>query len=131
MVQQPVDGRPSTIAGQGVFAREPIAEGAPVPDASAANHSCDPNLWWSGDALVAMRDIGVGEELTYDYATGTTGGPLPAGFLLRCNCGSTRCRGMVEPDDWRIGELRRRYDEHFAPELRRIMAEIEAGRIGP
>src|SRR4051794_18325559 len=34
------------------------------------NHSCDPNTWWQDDdTLVARRDIQVGEEVTYDYAT--------------------------------------------------------------
>ena len=100
----------SSIAGDGFFVATPIAAGTPVP-AGAANHSCDPNLWWSGDDLVALRDIAAGEELTYDYATGG----LAAGTLLRCNCGSTRCRGLIEADDWRIPQLQRRYAGHFAP----------------
>ena len=34
------------------------------------NHSCEPNLGLLGSmVLVAMRDISVGEELTFDYAT--------------------------------------------------------------
>lgn len=129
-MQQSSRSAPSSIAGRGLFAAGPITAGTPVPDAGDANHSCDPNLWWSGAALVAVRDLAAGEELTYDYATGTAGGPLPEGFLLRCNCGSTRCRGLVERDDWRIPELRRRYDGHLSPELTRIAAETDTGRIG-
>lgn len=70
------------------------------------NHSCDPNcssrVFDNGDeahvAITALRDLHVGEELTYDYR-----------FLgderLPCNCGTAKCRGEVnwaaaeEPDD--------------------------------
>jgi SET domain-containing protein len=99
---------PSMIAGQGLFAAEPISAGTPV-DAAGANHSCDPNLWWDGDVLVALRDVTSGEELTHDYATG----PMGPGELLRCNCGSMRCRGLIESGDRDIPELRRRYSGHF------------------
>jgi uncharacterized protein len=80
------------------------------------NHSCDPNLWWAdADTLIARRDIAPGEELTNDYATSTAD---PA-FLLRCHCESTRCRGMVTGDDWRIPELQARYAGHWVPMLQR------------
>ncbi|HEU5007493.1 MAG TPA: SET domain-containing protein [Jatrophihabitantaceae bacterium] len=105
---------PSVIAGQGLFASAPIDTGTPVPEAIAtANHSCDPNLWWSGDELVALREIAAGEELTYDYATDGPAGVLGPGALLRCNCGSMRCRGLIEADDRQIPELQRRYAGHF------------------
>jgi uncharacterized protein len=80
------------------------------------NHSCDPNLWWT-DAytLSARRDIAAGEEVTNDYATSTA----DPGFLLRCHCESTRCRGMVSGDDWQIHELQARYDGHWVPMLQR------------
>jgi len=35
-----------------------------------------------------QRDIEAGEELTYDYR-------FSGEEQLRCNCGSTRCRGYV------------------------------------
>lgn len=76
------------------------------------NHSCDPNTevdtglhpergghyaWW-----VALRDIPVGEELSYDYAF--------AGHLAEpCNCGAATCRGLIVDVD----EIRR-----VPPELR-------------
>ena len=110
---------PSPIAGDGLFATAPIPAGTAVA-AAAANHGCDPNLWWEGDRLVTLRDVAAGEELTYDYATGCAGGPMTPGELLRCNCGSMRCRGLVEADDWRIPELRRRYAGHWSPALRAL-----------
>jgi hypothetical protein len=73
------------------------------------NHSCDPNTevmgewdhekqrcsaWW-----VALRDIGVGEEITYDYAfTGEVAEP--------CACGARLCRGLiVDPDPAELAKV--------------------------
>ena len=116
---------PSDIAGIGLFATEPIPAGAVVACVGdhaihIGNHSCDPNLGWSDAVtLVAMHDIGAGEELTNDYATSTAD---PA-FLLRCHCESTRCRGMIEGDDWQIPELQRRYAGYWVPTLHRRIHE--------
>ncbi len=53
----------SPIAGRGLFADEPLPAGAvvlspeaPVHEAGPVNHSCEPNLGWSGDTLVTLRD---------------------------------------------------------------------------
>lgn len=66
------------------------------------NHACDPNTevlskwdhehnrmvaWW-----VALRDIPVGEEITYDYA-------FVAEVAERCMCGVEACRGVIVDDD--------------------------------
>ncbi len=66
------------------------------------NHSCEPNTevcskwdqaedtmraWW-----VALRDIPVGEEITYDYA-------FAAEVAERCACGAPTCRGLIIDDD--------------------------------
>jgi hypothetical protein len=66
------------------------------------NHSCDPNTdvmskwdhetgtmcaWW-----VAIRDIPVGEEITYDYA-------FVADVAEPCHCGAASCRGVIVDDD--------------------------------
>jgi hypothetical protein len=62
------------------------------------NHSCDPNsevlsrwdpeaklirAWW-----VAVRDIAVGEEITYDYA-------FAPEVAEPCHCGAPACRGLI------------------------------------
>jgi uncharacterized protein len=76
------------------------------------NHSCDPNLWHVGPfTLAARRDISAGEELTIDYATQTANPRV----RLDCRCGSSRCRGTVTGEDWRLSELRDRYGEHWVP----------------
>lgn len=65
------------------------------------NHSCEPNsdvmakwnkatqqvdAWW-----VALRDLAVGEELTYDYA-------FAAEVAESCACGAASCRGLIVDD---------------------------------
>ena len=66
------------------------------------NHSCDPNsdvmskwdhaaktmrAWW-----VALRDIPIGDEITYDYA-------FTAEVAEPCACGAASCRGLIVDDD--------------------------------
>lgn len=119
-----IERRASDIAGRGLFTTEPVATGAAVTvDESRLNHSCDPTLAWSGERIVAFRDIRAGEELTVDYATATTD---PA-MLVRCHCETYRCRQMVTGDDWRIPEVQRRYAGHFAPAVQRAIEEAAVG----
>jgi hypothetical protein len=66
------------------------------------NHSCDPNSEvrskWDHDAKtirawwIALRDIEVGEEITYDYG-------FAAEVAEPCYCGAARCRGVIVDDD--------------------------------
>ena len=62
------------------------------------NHSCSPNLEcvfdYTGERVffVSLRDIKLGEELTYDYWYPHFGEYTP------CNCGSESCRGHIEGD---------------------------------
>lgn len=66
------------------------------------NHACDPNsevcsrwddeadtmrAWW-----VALRDIEIGEEITYDYG-------FTAEVAEPCACGAAVCRGVIVDDD--------------------------------
>lgn len=73
------------------------------------NHSCDPNsevmLEWDAakDGLsawwVALRDIPVGEEITYDYG-------FVAEVAEPCFCGAPNCRGViVDPDPENLAQL--------------------------
>jgi hypothetical protein len=66
------------------------------------NHSCDPNtevmLKWDNDThtmiawWVAVREIPVGDEITYDYA-------FVAEVAEPCHCGAEACRGVIADDD--------------------------------
>ena len=84
------------------------------------NHSCDPNLGFSGQVgLLALLDISADEELTFDYAM-SDGGPYDE---FDCECGSPNCRGKVTGNDWRLPELWKKYEGYFSPYLdRRIRA---------
>jgi SET domain-containing protein len=63
------------------------------------NHSCVPNagFLYGDPVLYALRRIGTGEEICWDYSTSIS----EAGWSLECHCGASACRGMVRP--W--GEL--------------------------
>ncbi|MFN0111514.1 MAG: SET domain-containing protein-lysine N-methyltransferase [Blastocatellia bacterium] len=57
------------------------------------NHSCDPNAGFGElGMLVALRDIAVDEELTFDYLAH----PLPASpWNFECLCAANNCSGWV------------------------------------
>jgi hypothetical protein len=94
-----------------------------IGGADYVNHSCSPNAGIMGHiALVALRPIGTGEEICFDYAM--TDSTRYCEF--QCWCGAPNCRGWVRADDWRRPELRRRYGRHFSPYLLRRMA-VETG----
>jgi hypothetical protein len=58
------------------------------------NHSCGPNAGIRNVSdLIAMEDIRVGEEITFDYST--TVGRAEILFAMECHCGSDNCRGIV------------------------------------
>lgn len=55
------------------------------------NHSCDPNAGIRKDVfLVAMRDIGKDEEITFDYSTITADD-----WEMACQCVSPSCRKII------------------------------------
>jgi hypothetical protein len=105
--------RPSPIAGFGVFAGSDLPE-ATIVD-GPLNHSCDPNTWFAGAVLVTRRVVTTGEELTYDYATGSSE------LTLYCHCETYRCRQVVEGTDWQIPQLQQRYAGHWAPAVQRLI----------
>lgn len=117
-------GGASPIAGTGRFTSRRLAAGTVVwtaaeddPDPARTaqrllNHSCDPTAGWRDErTLVSVAALEPGTEVTHDYAAGTS----DETFLLRCHCGSPRCRQMVEGTDWRIPQLQRRYAGQWHP----------------
>lgn len=70
------------------------------------NHSCEPNLALQGQVVyVALRDIGIGEELTADYAM-TDDEP----YEMNCRCGSQSCRGIITGFDWQKPKIQKKHD---------------------
>ncbi len=74
------------------------------------NHSCEPNVGFAGNVvLVAMCDVGAGQELTTDYALFDD-----YDGQMTCNCATIRCRGVIGGRDWRRPELQERYRGYFS-----------------
>lgn len=87
------------------------------------NHSCDPNLWMEGTyALIAMKDIREGEELTADYAIWEADESWVSKW--ECNCGSSLCRKRITGKDWRKSELQWRYKGHFSPIINKRIGKL-------
>ena len=64
---------------------------------SKVNHSCNPNCGiklnqTGAHDFVAMRDINVNEEITFDYAMRNYSIDY---FLMPCECGSKNCRKKI------------------------------------
>ncbi len=93
--------------------------------ADMVQHSCSPNCGIvSGVLVVAMYNIGEGDELTYDYAM--TDGSVADEF--ECRCGAANCRGRITGNDWMLPELQLTYRGNFSPYLaKRIAALVSIG----
>lgn len=82
------------------------------------NHSCEPSIGFAGNTvLVAMRDIGAGEELTTDYAFFDD-----HDGAMECRCRTPSCRGTVGGRDWRRPDLQCKYGSYFSIYLLRRLA---------
>jgi hypothetical protein len=78
-------------------------------------------------ALVAMRAIQPGEEVSFDYAM--CDGSVYDEFL--CECGAPNCRGRVAGDDWRNPALWDKYAGYFAPYLQRRIDALRHAAVDP
>ena len=88
------------------------------------NHSCDPNLGMRGEiALVAMRNIQAGEELTHDWAMTDDDT-----YSVECNCGASNCRKILTGKDWQRPDLQTRYAGYFSAYLARKIALLKNRR---
>ena len=80
------------------------------------NHSCDPTAVFEGQiSLVARRDLAIGEQITFDYATSDSW-PYDE---FECECGEDLCRSKVTGEDWMDPDLQRRYAGNFSTYLQR------------
>jgi SET domain-containing protein len=104
--------RHSLQIGEDLF----LACGPTLNDGDFVNHSCDPNLGFVSEiTLVALRHIGSGEELTFDYATCDS---LPYDEF-ECECASPICRVKVTGEDWMLPALQQLRAGQFSPYLQR------------
>ena len=88
----------------------------PIDAAELINHCCQPTCGLSGQiALVALRRIQPGEEITFDYATTDS-----SAFLeFPCGCAKRPCRQKVTSTDWQRPDVRTINRGHFSPYLQR------------
>jgi hypothetical protein len=78
------------------------------------NHSCDPNCGLMGATIVvAIRDIAIGEELSYDYAMSDSDDYDE----FSCECKSPNCRKLITGSDWKNPNLQKKYSGFFSPYL--------------
>ena len=91
------------------------------------NHSCEPNAGFptGKPELFALRDIVVGEEITWDYSTSL----VEEGWNLQCRCGTKSCRGNILPFFSLSPEDRRRLLPVSLDFIRRMEEERRAGRL--
>jgi len=90
------------------------------------NHSCSPNCQLrNATQLITMRDIAVGEELTYDYATSDTSDYDE----FECACGSDNCRVRITGNDWKLPDLQSRYQKIFSPYVQRKIQAAQLARV--
>ncbi len=83
------------------------------------NHSCNPDcgIRLNGTGahdFVAMRDINMNEEITFDYAMRNYGVDY---FPKHCMCGSENCRGKISGWKDLSGEKKKEYKGFVAPYL--------------
>ena len=73
------------------------------------NHSCDPNAGYrvvgQQADLIAIRDIQVGEEITFDYSTSMHNDANE----MDCQCGTSQCRKRIRDFQYLPKELKARY----------------------
>uniref|UniRef100_A0A915K572 Post-SET domain-containing protein n=1 Tax=Romanomermis culicivorax TaxID=13658 RepID=A0A915K572_ROMCU len=88
------------------------------------NHSCDPNAWLEGLALVARRTIKKGEEITIDYATYAYLEDKDAEEKnqFECHCGTKECRNIIRPNvEYKMVEIVDKYKGHFTTYLEALI----------
>jgi SET domain-containing protein len=80
------------------------------------NHSCSPNSGIKNSVnIVAMKNIGRDEEVTFDYSTSES----EYGWYLICHCESRNCRRIIKPYYYLSTELKLKYRDFISEYLKR------------
>lgn len=90
------------------------------------NHSCDPNCGFASidtALVVAIRDIEIGEELTYDYQLMDSEASFYTG--LDCKCGSYNCRGILKFDEYRNVDWSIKYYKYCGNYIKKRIDELK------
>ena len=84
------------------------------------NHCCNANCGLDGNTVfVAMRDIQVDEELTYDYCMTETN----PDYKIELNCNKDKCRKIFTGDDWKNKSLQEKYYKYFSSYIKNKIRE--------
>jgi hypothetical protein len=74
---------------------------------------------------MAIRDIDIGEELTYHYGCLDSETTLSTDFI--CKCGAESCVGKLKYDFWRDPEWQKKYEQysgdHIKQKIRKLREE--------
>lgn len=93
--------------------------------AGRINHSCSPNVYVYAvcrvRSILAMRQVGAGEELLFDYSIGAVNGDV-----WDCKCGAPNCRGRHKCDFFCLPPQRQL---EYLPYLDPWFAEVHSDRI--
>jgi hypothetical protein len=96
------------------------------------NHSCNPNCGLGfgdddeegfGDNVICIRDIDIGEELTYHYGLLETEASLING--LKCECNSPNCCGLLTFDFYRDAAFVEKFFPYMTPYLREKVRDMK------
>ncbi|MBU2562149.1 MAG: SET domain-containing protein [Nanoarchaeota archaeon] len=86
------------------------------------NHSCEPNcnIDWENLNLVALRNIQIGEELSFDYNTAEYDLiNMVENCSFKCNCGSKNCIGKVKGFRYLTLEQKKEIQKFISPFLKK------------
>ena len=82
------------------------------------NHSCEPNCGAIGtSSIVAMKDIEIGDELTFDYAM-TDASEYDE---FTCACEKPNCREKISGIDWQSLNLQQKYKGYFSSYIQSLI----------
>jgi SET domain-containing protein len=82
------------------------------------NHSCEPNCGIAGTSSVqTLRDIEIGEELTFDYAMSDSS----QYDEFSCSCRKEECRGKITGTDWQKENLQTKYKNYFSSYIEKLI----------
>jgi hypothetical protein len=98
---------------------------------SKVNHSCSPNCGirvneTGAHDFIAMKDISVNEEITFDYAMRNY---AIDHFPQQCMCGSKGCRGRITGWKDLPDEKKQEYEGFVAPYLLELDAKHSCDKV--
>jgi uncharacterized protein len=85
-----------------------------VEDGSMFNHSCNANSGIRGQILlVAIRDIDIDEQVTFDFGTVLYNDGTSKAYKLKCLCDAKNCRKYITDNDWKNKNVQKQYKGYF------------------